>query len=803
MARRHQRQVENENSLSRAIEGRREPSMPVDGTRNHHGRLIMKNRFLTSLFAAFVANGVAIAAETAAKLPLYTETDVYKATAKAVEAPGARPSLAGGAGEFIVRPPAAPALELTLPQDGKPAVVANGMIRLTLAPDTFGGTVENLKTGISWSFNFADAAKVTGWKAEKTGTGISLVGVHPTLGTCTLSVTGLGPDILTLDWKAEKGWTGMQVGLQKDGKVFGGGERFLRSPQLNDLSLNPKELPMMPQDGGFAGVNKPIKGQSYCVSPWMFTPAGLGIFVDSFAVQNFTFSTTEQVAIPISDTACTVHLLAAETPKQLLTQYTGISGRTPIAPEWAYGVWGNLNNGRKNALDTLAQFRKDDIPVSAMWIFDCKEPHQVPHIGWWLWAKGVYGDVPSLNREIRAAGCKPMGYLLTLNWKPGFHQPPALEAWEEWLRKLLVEDGWNGWMEDFGENNPKWTLEYHKASHRMALKYCPDKVAFCRSGYAGSQAFTQVLWAGDQKQDWSADGYPSVVPAALSSGMSGFTTWTPDILEAPNLELFQRGTSIGAFSCVMREHQWNFVQRFHSTTDWRTLEHFRRYARLHNSLVPYITAQVKAAADTGIPVMRHLLVEFPADPKCQEIHDQYLFGDSLMVAPVLKQGAISRDVYFPAGTWYDFWTMARIEGGKTVTVNSPADHIPVFVKAGTILPMYPDTLQTLAADLSGNGRWKTPGNQLILRIFSGNPGDAATTLADGSHIAVGQHGADYTVNVKSTVERDWELQFSVPVNLAKLKLTGGELATAPQASSGFASVLTIKAKAFSLIAPTN
>lgn len=754
---------------------------------------------LVSVFCACAALH-ALAAEVQ-KATRYTETLSYKSTFAEIEGSGARPSLAAAAGEWIVRPATLPVLEIVSPREGKPATMSNGLIRLTLSSGSFAGTVENLKTGASWSFNFAEAGEITGWKTDQVPNGLNVTGIHSKLGPCTFSVSTIGPNQLTINWKALKPWAGLQLVLRKNDQVFGGGERFLRSPQLNDLALNPKVLPMVPQDGYVGGVNKPVKGMSYCVTPWMFTPEGLGIFVDSFAVQDFTFNTPEQVdihvyAISHKGNACTVHLLAGENPKELLNSYTGLTGRMPVAPEWAYGVWGNINNGRKNALETLALFRKADVPISAVWIFDCKEPHQVPHIGWWMWAKGVYGDVPSLNREIRASGCKPMTYLFAQNWNDGFHNAKALNDWEEWLRKLLVEDGWNGWMEDFGENNPQWPLEYHKASHLIASTYCPDKVTFCRSGYAGSQAFTQVLWAGDQEENWGADGYPSVVPAALSSGMSGFTTWAPDILESPSLELFQRWTSLGAFSCVMREHQWEF-NRIHSTTDWRTLEHFRRYAKIHNSLVPYITSQVRHAAETGIPVMRHLLVEFPDDPKSRQTHDQYMFGDSLMVAPVLKEGTATRQVYFPAGAWYDFWTMTPIQGGQTITVNSPFDHIPVFVKAGAVLPLYPDTIQTLAADLGG-GKWEAPGKRLILRIFPGGPG--SIVLADGSRVSMEQRDRNCAVEVKSDRDRDWELQFSFPVVLDTLKITGGEIVEAPQSSKGASSLITVRAKSFTIAA---
>jgi len=112
--------------------------------------------------------------------------------------------------------------------------------------------------------------------------------------------------------------------------------------------------------------------------------------------------------------------------------------------------------------------------------------------------------------------------------------------------------------------------------------------------------------------------------------------------------------------------------------DEETIAHLRRFARVHDALAPDFQALARTAADTSAPIVRHLMLVFPNDAPSRAVSDQFMIGDRLLVAPVLAAGATTRRVYLPPATWYDVWSGARVEGGRTVEVDAPIGRPPVF-----------------------------------------------------------------------------------------------------------------------------
>jgi alpha-glucosidase (family GH31 glycosyl hydrolase) len=146
-------------------------------------------------------------------------------------------------------------------------------------------------------------------------------------------------------------------------------------------------------------------------------------------------------------------------------------------------------------------------------------------------------------------------------------------------------------------------------------------------------------------------------------------------------ELYFRWTELGAFTPIMRTHdglkrdlnwRWN--------TDAETTAHFRRFARIHEALAPEFRALADEAAVSSTPMIRHLAYEFPDDVPSRAIDDEYMLGSSLLVAPVVEGGAVSRSVYLPPGRWFDVWTGTGYDGGATITVDAPLGSPPVFSK---------------------------------------------------------------------------------------------------------------------------
>jgi alpha-glucosidase len=214
-----------------------------------------------------------------------------------------------------------------------------------------------------------------------------------------------------------------------------------------------------------------------------------------------------------------------------------------------------------------------------------------------------------------------------------------------------------------------------------------DWVMFARSGFTGVQGVAQIHWVGDQQTDWGElDGLPTVTPALLNLGLAGQPFVSLDIAgfsvgAGPSTkELYMRWTELGAFAPVMRTHQgadkennWNWNK------DEDTITHFRKFTYVHCALMNDFMTLAAEAEESGAPIIRHLMLVFPDDRETWSISDQFLIGDSLLVAPVTEEGAKSRSVYFPAGTWYDVWRPGEaVQGGERLTVNAPIGFPPVY-----------------------------------------------------------------------------------------------------------------------------
>jgi alpha-D-xyloside xylohydrolase len=234
-----------------------------------------------------------------------------------------------------------------------------------------------------------------------------------------------------------------------------------------------------------------------------------------------------------------------------------------------------------------------------------------------------------------------------------------------------------------------------------------------RDSYLGAQHNGAIFWSSDIAPTWSV--LKRSVPTGINFVASGMPYWSTDIggwqflpgyhkPERPVLidpsdaraevghyddypELYVRWFEYGAFQPNFRSHGsrpqnevWSYGKQAEPILE--------KYLRLRYQLMPYIYSLGHMSNVTGAPFMRGLFMDFGNDPKVADIGDEYMFGPALLVAPVTDQGMTSRTVYLPAGTdWYNFWTNERVHGGQTITVNAPIDQIPLFVRAGSILPM--------------------------------------------------------------------------------------------------------------------
>ena len=282
--------------------------------------------------------------------------------------------------------------------------------------------------------------------------------------------------------------------------------------------------------------------------------------------------------------------------------------------------------------------------------------------------------------------------------------PGAREYIKDAFRKMVTEYGFDGWMADFSEWTPldavvsdgrdaievhnTYPTEWQRLTREVMEELRPDGdwVMIARAGWSGTQGAAQIHWIGDQETGWSdLDGLPTVVPAMLNLGFAAQPYVTHDIAgfgksAGPGTEeLYMRWTELGAFTPIMRTHEGADKE---GNWSWEkspaTTAHFRRFSLVHCALRPLFITLSDEAQETSVPILRHLMLEFPDDPETFSISDQFMIGDAYLVAPVVEEGATTRSVYFPEGTWFNVWTGAPIEGGRRVIVKAEIGSPPVY-----------------------------------------------------------------------------------------------------------------------------
>ena len=263
---------------------------------------------------------------------------------------------------------------------------------------------------------------------------------------------------------------------------------------------------------------------------------------------------------------------------------------------------------------------------------------------------------------------------------------PGTEAFYAGLVREAVAAGHDGWMEDFGENSPPQALSadgsdgdavhnryprlYHCTVQRIARRLSKPVVRFQRSGWTGAARCADLVWGGDPTTVWGFDGLRSSVRQALSIGMSGVSRWGSDIggynsfneRERLTPELLKRWIQFGAVSGVMRTKRSGIALPSYERPqifDRGVLPTWRRYAKLHTQLHPYLVAADRRYRRTGLPLMSHLALSWPRDRRSLAREDEFMFGPSLLAAPVVTPGARRRRVYAPPGRWLDFWRSVR------------------------------------------------------------------------------------------------------------------------------------------------
>lgn len=438
-------------------------------------------------------------------------------------------------------------------------------------------------------------------------------------------------------------------------------------------------------------------------------------------------------------------------------------------------------------------------------------------VGWW---KGTGSPIDFTNEDARAFLEEKIGHLLDqsrVDARDGTRPPaiggiktddgeahtnppgPGQEGPKDGIyipADASYKDGRTGL-----EMRNGYAVEYHKAIFNILGKELgADRLIFSRSGFHGSQAFPGC-WAGDNQPNFGEeDGLPAVIVAGLSAALSGFSIWGHDVggyLDGPfskksPADLFMRWTQFGCFSPIMQMHRtpnrmfryrqypWGYPGDDKTFHDNAALRNFRFYAKLHTRLFPYIYTYAKQSGETGLPIMRPLLLLHQDDRTTFGIDHSYYFGNELLVAPVIEVNQKGRKVYLPRGRWVDFWTNERIDrsggGGDHDWSNPDTDppKLPVFARDGAIIPMLLEVPQTLCdANYVNNNKIRTPGDGLLARIYPA--GTSQFAVYDGTEITCQADGGGVKVSIKSPIPRPMQLDVLAPPPASGVRQDGAAL----------------------------
>ncbi|MDO6354741.1 glycoside hydrolase family 31 protein [Caloramator sp. CAR-1] len=452
--------------------------------------------------------------------------------------------------------------------------------------------------------------------------------------------------------------------------------------------------------------------------------------------------------------------------------YTYLTGKTPLPQLWTLGYqqsrWSY--SPKERVLEIAKTFREKDIPCDVIHLdIDYMDGYRV-----FTWDKVAFSNHKEMIKELKNMGFKVVtiidpgvkkdkgyfvyeeglknGYFATdkdgipyVNevWPgealyPDFSDESVRRWWAE-KQKIMLQDGVAGIWNDMNEpasfkgplpedvqfkndGRPTNHLEIHNVyGHLMSkatyegIKDYTNKRPFVitRACYAGTQKYSTV-WTGDNHSFW--EHLRMAVPMLLNLGLSGIAFCGTDVggfqFDATG-ELLSRWVQLGCFTPLFRNHScihtrdqepWAF--------DEKTEEINRKYIKLRYKLLPYVYDLMYQCELTGLPLMRPLFLHYQDDKNTYELNDEFLFGENILVAPILEQGKNIRAVYLPEGTWIDYWTKEEYEGGKYILKEAPLDICPIFIKKGSIIPNFEEQ----------NYVGQKKMNKLILDIY---PGDGA------------------------------------------------------------------------------
>ncbi len=539
-------------------------------------------------------------------------------------------------------------------------------------------------------------------------------------------------------------------------KIFGTGE----SPTaLNKAGQKVNMFVTDPQGPETADMYKPV--------PFYMSDRGYGVFIHTSAPVTADFGASYGGATKLfmADEVVDLFIILG-TPKKILSEYTALVGRPEMPPLWSFGTW----------MSRITYFSEKEGREVARKLRENKIPSDVIHFdtGWfgtdwqcdYAFASDRFDDPAGMLADLKKDGFH------TSLWQLPYFTPknkffpelvekglyvrngrgqlpyedvvldftnPETVAWYQDKLAGLLKQGVGAIKVDFGEGAPLegiyangrsglyehnlYPVRYNRAVAEVTRRTNGENIIWARSAWAGSQRYP-LHWGGDAAT--TNTGLQGTLRAGLSLGLSGFTFWSHDVggfvTESPE-ELYRRWLPFGFLTSHTRIHgapptePWLYGKDF---TDY-----FRKCAEMKYRLMPYVYSEAVTSSANGWPMMRALLLEFPDDPGAWRVDDEYMFGSSILVAPMMEAGS-SRDVYLPGkGKWIDYQT-GRVYTPGWHRIDTAEMPVVIMVKDGTALPILP------VAQSTDRLEW----NKLTWKPFSADiPATGTATLPDGKTVS--------------------------------------------------------------------